>query len=40
MNPCAVVQNNVFATLALALLPRRFDVARIIMISTDKAVNP
>ena len=40
MNPCAVLQNNVFATVALALLPRRFDVARIIMISTDKAVNP
>ena len=40
MNPFAVVQNNVFATSTLALLAQRFDVARLIMISTDKAVSP
>jgi FlaA1/EpsC-like NDP-sugar epimerase len=40
MNPFAVVQNNVFATSTLTLLAQRFDAARLIMISTDKAVNP
>ena len=40
MKPFAVVQNNVFATSTLALLAQRFDVARLIMISTDKAVTP
>jgi FlaA1/EpsC-like NDP-sugar epimerase len=40
MNPFAVVQNNVFATSALAMLAQRFDVARLIMISTDNALNP
>ena len=40
MNPFAVVQNNVFATSALAMLAQRFDVARLTLISTDKALNP
>jgi FlaA1/EpsC-like NDP-sugar epimerase len=39
-NPFAVVQNNVFGTLALATTARRFCAARLIMISTDKAANP
>ena len=39
-NPFAVVQNNVFGTFALAMAARRFRTARLIMISTDKAVNP
>jgi FlaA1/EpsC-like NDP-sugar epimerase len=40
MNPVAVVQNNVFRTSALAMVVERFGVARLVMISTDKAVNP
>ena len=40
MKPFAVVQNNVLATSTLALLAQRFDVARLIMISTNKAVSP
>jgi FlaA1/EpsC-like NDP-sugar epimerase len=40
MNPFAVVQNNVFGTSTLAMLAQRFGVARLLMISTDKAVNP
>ena len=39
-NPFAVVQNNVFGTFALARAARRFRTPRLIMISTDKAVNP
>jgi len=40
MNPFAAVQNDSFATSAFALLAWRFDVARLIMICADKAVNP
>jgi len=39
MNPFAVLQNNVFGTSTLAMVAQRFDAARLIMISTDKAVN-
>jgi FlaA1/EpsC-like NDP-sugar epimerase len=39
MNPFAVVQNNVFGTSTLAMVARRFAVKRLVMISTDKAVN-
>lgn len=39
-NPFAVVQNNVFGTLTLAMTARRFCTGRLIMISTDKAANP
>ena len=39
-NPFAVVQNNVFGTLTLAMTARRFQSGRLLMISTDKAVNP
>ena len=40
MNPFAVVRNNTFGTSTLAAVAQRFEVARLIMISTDKAVNP
>ena len=40
MNPFAVVQSNVFSTSTLAITARRFRATRVIMISTDKAVNP
>lgn len=40
MNPFAVLQNNVFGTATLAMVAQRFGTARLIMISTDKAVNP
>lgn len=40
MNSFAVVQNNVFGTSTLAAVARRFGAARLIMISTDKSVNP
>jgi FlaA1/EpsC-like NDP-sugar epimerase len=39
-NPLAVIRNNVLGTLALAKAALRNDVARLLMISTDKAVNP
>jgi len=39
-NPFAVVQNNVLGTFTLATTARRFGAARLLMISTDKAVNP
>ena len=35
-----MIQNNVFGTSALAMAARRFGTERLIMISTDKAVNP
>ena len=40
MNPFAVVQNNVFGTFTLATAARRYHAEQLIMISTDKAVNP
>ena len=40
MNPFAVVQNNLFGTVTLATAARRFAANRMVMISTDKAVNP
>ena len=40
MNPYAVVQNNMFGTSTAAMMARRFGVSRLIMASTDKAVNP
>lgn len=39
-NPLAVVRNNAIATWELAQTAARFGVARLLMISTDKAVNP
>ena len=40
MNPFAVMQNNLFGTVTLATVARRFAARRLVMISTDKAVNP
>ena len=40
MNPFAILQNNVVGTSALATAALRSGAARLIMISTDKAVNP
>ena len=40
MNPREGERNNVEATKGLAELSKRFGVARFVMISTDKAVNP
>ena len=39
-NPFAVVQTNVFGTSSLATAARRFRTGLLIMVSTDKAVNP
>jgi FlaA1/EpsC-like NDP-sugar epimerase len=40
MNPLAAVRNNAIGTLNLVKSAHRCEVARLIMISTDKAVNP
>jgi FlaA1/EpsC-like NDP-sugar epimerase len=40
MNPFAVVRNNVFGTATVAVIAQEFLVERLLMISTDKAVNP
>lgn len=40
MNPFAVVENNVLGTWRLAETAREFGAERLIMISTDKSVNP
>ena len=40
MNPFAVVRNNVFGTSTAAVIAQEFLAERLIMISTDKAVNP
>jgi FlaA1/EpsC-like NDP-sugar epimerase len=40
MNPFAVVQNNIFGTSVTANFARAFHAERLIMISTDKSVNP
>ncbi|HET8761737.1 MAG TPA: nucleoside-diphosphate sugar epimerase/dehydratase [Nitrospiria bacterium] len=39
-NPCEGVLNNVLGTHRVAMLCRRWSVERMILISTDKAVNP
>lgn len=39
-NPLAVVRNNAVGTWGLAKAAERFGVERVLMISTDKAVNP
>jgi FlaA1/EpsC-like NDP-sugar epimerase len=39
-NPLAVIRNNVMGTQSLAQVAAEFGVARLLMISTDKAVNP
>ncbi len=39
-NPCEAVKNNVGGTRAVAEVARRCGVSRLVMISTDKAVNP
>ena len=40
MNPFAVVQNNLFGTSVVANIARASKAQRLIMISTDKSVNP
>jgi FlaA1/EpsC-like NDP-sugar epimerase len=39
-NPGEAVKNNVGGTRTVAELAARFDIARFVMVSTDKAVNP
>ncbi|GAC1618650.1 MAG: hypothetical protein PVS2B2_05120 [Candidatus Acidiferrum sp.] len=39
-NPFAAMRNNALGTLVLAQTCLRFETARLVMISTDKAVNP
>jgi FlaA1/EpsC-like NDP-sugar epimerase len=39
-NPLAAIRNNVFGTLALARVAHKYKPARLVMVSTDKAVNP
>ena len=39
-SPCEAVKNNVFGTLNVARMADRYDVARFVQISTDKAVRP
>jgi FlaA1/EpsC-like NDP-sugar epimerase len=39
-NPLAAIRNNVFGTLALACAAREYKAAQLLMVSTDKAVNP
>jgi len=39
-NVCEAVKNNIFGTLNVVELSERYSVAKFIMISTDKAVNP
>lgn len=40
VNPCEGVINNVLGTHRIASLAKRFGVERMILVSTDKAVNP
>jgi FlaA1/EpsC-like NDP-sugar epimerase len=40
LNPCEAVRNNVRGTRVLAEASQRFGVKRLVLISTDKAVNP
>jgi len=39
-NPLAAIRNNVFGTLALARAAHKYKAAQLVMVSTDKAVNP
>jgi FlaA1/EpsC-like NDP-sugar epimerase len=39
-NPLAAIRNNVFGTLALARAVHKYKAAQLVMVSTDKAVNP
>jgi len=39
-NPLAAIRNNVIGTLTLAHAAREYGAAQLVMISTDKAVNP
>lgn len=39
-NPCESIQNNVYGTKILADLAVKYGVKKLVMISTDKAVNP
>ncbi len=39
-NPCAVIRNNAIGTYRLAMAAKRHRVAKLTMISTDKAANP
>jgi FlaA1/EpsC-like NDP-sugar epimerase len=39
-NPLAAIRNNVFGTLTLARMAAQFNAKQLVMISTDKAVNP
>ncbi len=39
-NPTEAITNNVFGTMNLLEVAQAFDVQRLVMISTDKAVNP
>jgi FlaA1/EpsC-like NDP-sugar epimerase len=39
-NPVAAIRNNVIGTMTLARVAREYESAQLVMISTDKAVNP
>jgi FlaA1/EpsC-like NDP-sugar epimerase len=39
-NPLAAIRNNVSGTLALARAAHKYKAAQLVMVSTDKAVNP
>jgi len=39
-NPFAAIRNNVFGTLGLARAAHKYKAAQLVMVSTDKAVNP
>src|SRR5580704_2829707 len=39
-NPLAAIRNNIFGTLALAQAAHKYKTAQLVMVSTDKAVNP
>ena len=39
-NPLAAIRNNVIGTMTLAFAARNYEAAQLVMISTDKAVNP
>jgi FlaA1/EpsC-like NDP-sugar epimerase len=39
-NPLAAIRNNVMGTMTLARVAREYESAQLVMVSTDKAVNP